>query len=150
MVDRPRLSLELAAPCLAPLAPRRPVPASSPPAIPSTHRAVVPAGASLQGRLCAEAIDVRGRFAGEAECGWGPLVIHSTGRLEGRATAQGDVVVAGTVAATCAGDLISTPGRLVLLGSANVEGDVRCGALEIYPGARLAGVARGHPGAPPR
>jgi cytoskeletal protein CcmA (bactofilin family) len=115
----------------------------------SSRAAVVPAGASFRGRLGAEAVEIRGLVAGEVACGYGPLVIHEIGGLEGRATAKGDVRVAGIVTPGSAveADLISTPGRLILLPGARVRGDVRCGTIEIHEGATLQGVARGHPGA---
>lgn len=143
----PRLDLGLSE------SPGRPVPGPrSAAAFPPTSRtATVPAGAAFRGSLRAEAIEIRGHVTGEIVCGFGPLVIRGTGGLEGWATAKGDVQVAGVVTPgqpeVAPPDVISTPGRLVLLPGASVRGDVRCGTIEIHEGAALLGVARGHPSA---
>lgn len=119
-----------------------PLPARAQP--PGDQTAIVPLGATLHGRLRAHAVVLHGSLVGDIECGPGPLVLHATGHLEGRACVRGDVVVAGKVDGASGGDAISTSGRLVLLPGASVRGDVRCGALEIHVGATLEGAARAY------
>jgi cytoskeletal protein CcmA (bactofilin family) len=104
---------------------------------------VVPAGALIRGYLRCHALLLVGDVVGNVHCTGGPVVIRAGASLKGRLVAGGDVVVSGTVGDTGGGAVIRTSGKLTLAPGARVDGDVRCGRLELHDGAVLLGVAKG-------
>ena len=104
---------------------------------------VVPAGALVRGYLRCRALLLVGDIVGNVHCTAGPVVIRSGASLKGRLVASGDVYVCGTVGDTGGGAVITTRGKLTLAPGARVDGDVRCGWLDLYDGATLQGAAKG-------
>ena len=103
---------------------------------------MVPAGALVRGYLRCHALLLAGDVVGNVHCTGGPVVIRTGASLKGRLVARGDVYVSGTVGDTGGGAVVSTHGKLTLAPGARVDGDVRCGRLELHAGAVLRGVAR--------
>jgi len=104
---------------------------------------VVPAGALVRGYLRCRALLLVGDIVGNVHCTAGPVVIRPGASLKGRLVASGDVYVCGTVGDTGGGAVITTRGKLTLAPGARVDGDVRCGWLDLYDGATLQGAAKG-------
>ena len=104
---------------------------------------VVPAGALIRGYLRCRSLLLAGDLVGNVHCTVGPVVIRTGASLKGRLVATGDVYVSGTVGDTGGGAVITTRGKLTLAPGARVDGDVRCGRLELHEGAVLQGVAKG-------
>jgi len=103
---------------------------------------VVPAGALVRGYIRCRALLLAGDVVGNVHCTAGPVVIRAGARLQGRLVASGDVYVCGSVGDGDGGALIVTPGKLTLAPGARVDGDVRSGWIDVYPGATLNGRAR--------
>jgi cytoskeletal protein CcmA (bactofilin family) len=104
---------------------------------------VVPAGALIRGYLRCRALLLVGDVVGNIHCTAGPVVIRSGASLKGRLVASGDVYVCGTVGDSGGGAVITTRGKLTLAPGARVDGDVRCGRLDVHDGALLQGTTRG-------
>ncbi len=119
------------------------------PSAPATSRLrlddalVVPAGALVRGYLRCRALLLVGDVVGNVHCTDGPVVVRSGASLKGRLVAAGDVYVCGHVGESDGGTVITTYGKLTLAPGARVDGDVRSGALDLYDGAMLRGVAKG-------
>ena len=104
---------------------------------------VIPAGALVRGYLRCRSLLLAGDLVGNVHCTGGPVVIRTGASLKGRLVASGDVYVSGTVGDTGGGAVITTRGKLTLAPGARVDGDVRCGRLDLHEGAVLQGVAKG-------
>jgi len=113
--------------------------------LPLADAMVIPAGATVRGYLRMRALVLAGTVVGNVHSISGPVVIRCGATLKGRLVAAGDVYVRGHVGDSGGGAVISTRGKLTLAPGARVEGDVRCGRLDLHEGAWLDGVVRACP-----
>ena len=86
---------------------------------------------TIAGNIAAgDDIQINGEVHGNVQCIH--LALGETGRVVGTITAE-NVVIAGTVD----GPIIAT--KVILVGTAQIEGDVSYQELSIEPGARISG-----------
>lgn len=81
---------------------------------------------------------IEGEFAGDMKVA-GPLVLLSSGRMNGRIEVTGDAYIFGVVADTDPSTLLEVRGELHLTNQCKVAGSMKYNRVAIYQGAHING-----------
>lgn len=106
------------------------------------HTLLVPEGTKIVGQVRAPALCLLGEIEGEVQVGPGPVVVGTTGRLDGSLHATGSLLVAGQVKGWVRGGQgagIRCAGELDVACTGRILGDVACGTLRVRRGGAIDG-----------